>query len=230
MNCYEPQCYDREEPCHVQRTALHSFPPHPLGLTVFLPTSPWCFLNLGEAEVDTWLFNGWTLTVAESQYFRQSVVSFCSNCKKKEDSLINEENSINPWLYNIYIRKVSWQHNNLVRGCSLIYGRKCAGKCSTTELYSQPLILSSFFVWEFHTCTQCVLLHPISIFISSNSPLFLYYHVPCQPYELFINPLISPSDARMYINIGSSTVSWQSFGRKPTLPSSEAIYCLVFLN
>lgn len=95
-NCYE----------FMQGTTMpcpeDSFPPHPLGLTVFLPTSPWCFLNLGEAEVDTWLFNGWTLTVADSQYFHQSVISFCSNCKK-EDSLINEENSINPWLYNIYI-------------------------------------------------------------------------------------------------------------------------------
>lgn len=33
-------------PCHVQKSAFHSSPPHPLASTFFLPYLPWCSLSI----------------------------------------------------------------------------------------------------------------------------------------------------------------------------------------
>lgn len=146
------------------------------SVSVYL-SSPWCFLNLGEAGVDTWLFNGWTLTVANSQYFHQSVISLCSNpyTLQKEDSLINGANSINLWLYNIYILG-KWADNITIESGAVILfkGGSVVGKCSTTELYSQPLILSSFYCLKIsYMHLMCFAPTHLLLHLLQFSPIFL---------------------------------------------------------
>lgn len=38
------------QPCHVQKAAFHNAPPHMLALISFIPTLPWCSLNLRYGE------------------------------------------------------------------------------------------------------------------------------------------------------------------------------------